>query len=359
MGARLPPAPPLPAASVRDITIHGDDLIVATHGRSFWILDDITPLRQMDAQAQNANVWLYQPATAIRIDNDFFPGTPLPPEEPVAKNPPDGAVLDYYLNAAAKQVTLEISDAGNKLVRRYTSNQRRQENRPPLPIAERWLPKPVVLENSAGAHRFVWDLRWSSSGTSEAEEDEGFGAPRGPRVIPGTYQVKLTVDGKPFTQDLKVEMDPRAKVTAGELEEQLRFGLEVFGEVHRARRTLAEIGAIKKRLAEMKQQLAGKNRGLQARLTGLETTIASIEKGSKSSMGLESASAGLSSALRVVESSDRTIPSQAIELYREADDGAKRRTAEWTQLKGKELVDLNHALVHAGVGAIQISQIEK
>ncbi|MDR3747876.1 MAG: hypothetical protein P4M04_06965 [Acidobacteriota bacterium] len=349
----------LPATSVRDITIHGDDLIVATHGRSFWILDNITPLRYMDMQTHDGNARLYQPATAIRIDNDGFLGSPMPPEEPAAKNPPDGAVLDYYLRSKAKLVTLEIFDAGNKLVRRYSSAQKRDEKRLPLPIAERWLPKPVLLENSAGAHRFVWDLSWSGSGASDAEEDEGFGAPRGPRVVPGTYHVKLTVDGSSFTQDFKVEMDPRAQVTAAHLKEQLRLGLEIFGKVRSARRMLAEIGAIKKRLGEVSQQLGSNNSELQARITNLESTISTIEKGSQPSMGLETATSGLSSALRVVQSSDRAIPAQSIELYQESDEAAKRSIAAWTQLKNGELTKLNQALSHAGMATIQISRIEQ
>jgi hypothetical protein len=139
----------LPVTSVRDITIHGDDLVIATYGRSFWILDDITLLRQVNPQA-GANSQLYKPPTAIRVDNDVFLGSPLPPEEPTAKNPPDGAIVDYYLPSAAKSVTLEIFDSNGKLVRRYIGGPAKEQPHPPMAIAERWLPKPVVLENAAG-----------------------------------------------------------------------------------------------------------------------------------------------------------------------------------------------------------------
>ena len=352
----------MPVTSIRDVTIHGDDLIVATHGRSFWILDNITPLRQMDAQAQSANVRLFQPGTAIRIDNDGFLGSPLPPEEPTAKNPADGAMIDYYLKSPAKEAKLEIFDANNRLVRRFSGGQKSEEKRPPLPIAERWLAKPVVLENAAGMHRFLWDLRWSSSGTDESEEEEGPGAPRGPRVTPGTYQIKLTVDGHTFTQNLKVVMDPRSQATKAELDEQLRLGLEMFGEARQARRTLAEIGTVKKRLADVKQQLAGKAPELLAQVTTAEAAIMTIEKGSKAAiatMGLDSASTGLASVLRVVEGGDRTVPSQALELYQEADQAAKARLAEWKKLKSTELVQLNDGLRKAGVTPIQVSQIER
>ena len=350
----------LPVASVRDITIHGDDLIVATHGRAFWILDDITPLRQIAAQPQGANVLLYQPATAIRIDNDVFLGSPLPPEEPAAKNPPDGAVLDYYLKSPAKRVTLEIYDSSRQLVRRYASGGKEQTY-PPLPIAPRWLPKPVVLENGAGMHRFVWDLRWSSSGSpEEIEEDEGYGAPRGPRVTPGIYQLRLTIDGDILMQNLKIEIDPRSSATSVELDEQLRLGLEIFGEVRRSRRAVTEISAVKKHLDEVQQKIVGHQPELLKQVTELQAAIAKIEKGSgPAMMGLEAANTGLASALRVVEGGDRTTPSQAVELYHQSDEAAKAPIAEWTKLKSNELPRLNNTLQKGGVAPIQISQIER
>jgi photosystem II stability/assembly factor-like uncharacterized protein len=349
----------LPVSSIRDLTIHGDDLIVATHGRAFWVLDNIAPLRQIASQPKSANVRLYQPATAIRIDNDVFLGSPLPPEEPAAKNPPDGAVLDYYLKSPAKQVKLEIYDPGGKLVRRFASGAKAQTY-PPLPIAPRWLPKSVVLENGAGMHRFVWDLRWSSSGSpEEIEEDEGYGAPHGPRVTLGIYQLKLVVDGDILTQNLKVQMDPRSSVTSTELDEQLRLGLEIFGEVRRSRRAAVEINAVKKRLDEVQQKLGGHQTELLKQVTALQAAITKIEKGSgPSMMGLDAANSGLASALRVVESGDRTAPSQAIEVYKQSDEAAKARIAEWAKLKSTELPRLNSALQKGGLSPIQISQIE-
>jgi photosystem II stability/assembly factor-like uncharacterized protein len=350
----------LPVASIRDITIHGDDLIVATHGRAFWILDDITPLRQIASQPQSGIVRLYQPATAIRVDNDVFLGSPLPPEEPAAKNPPDGAVLDYYLKSPAKQVTLEIYDPSGKLVRRF-ANGAKQPTYPPLPIAPRWLPKPAAPENAAGMHRLVWDLRWSNSGSpEEIEEDEGYRAPQGPRVTSGIYQIKLIVDGDNFTQNLKVEMDPRSSATSSEVAEQLRLGLEIFGEVHRSRKATAEISAVKKRLEQVQQKLGGHQPELLKQVSELQASIAKIEKGSgPSMMGLDAANSGLASALRVVESGDRTAPSQAIEVYKQSDEAAKARIAEWAKLKSTELPRLNNALQKGGISPIQISQIER
>ncbi len=350
----------LPVTSIRDITIHGNDLIVATYGRSFWIMDDITPLRQIEAQNQARSARLYKPAAAIRIDNDVFLGTPLPPEEPTAKNPPDGAIVDYYLPSPAKSVTLEVYDPTGKLVRRYASGTRKEIAHPPLAIAERWIAKPVVLENAAGAHRFVWDLRWASAGANaELEEEDGRAAPRGPRAVPGDYQLKLNIDGASFTQPLNVAMDPRSQATAAELNEQLRVGLEIFGEVGNSRKALAEIAAVKKRLNEVETQSLKQHPELLSQVTSVQSAIGKIEKGERplpgSIVGLESANTGLAAALRVVESSDRAIPSQAIELYRQADQVAKAQLSEWRNLKNTQLPAVNQALQKAGVPAIPIA----
>ncbi len=111
----------LPMTSVRDLTIHGDDLVIATFGRSFWILDNITPLRQAQEVRRASGPWLYRPATAVRVDNDPFYGTPLPPEEPAAENPPNGAMIDYFLPSSASTVRLEVFDAQQNLVRQFSS----------------------------------------------------------------------------------------------------------------------------------------------------------------------------------------------------------------------------------------------
>jgi photosystem II stability/assembly factor-like uncharacterized protein len=352
----------LPVTSVRDITIHDDDLAIATYGRSFWILDDITSLRQMST-ASASSARLYQPAKAVRIDNDVFLGSPLPPEEPVAKNPPDGAIIDYYLTTTAKSVTLDILDSNGKMVRHFSSNQKKEQPHPPIAIAERWIPKPILLEATSGSHRFVWDLRWGSSGANaEIEEEEGFGSPRGPRVVPGTYQVKLSIDGNTLTQPLMVAMDPRAQVTATELNDQQRVGLQIFDEVREARKALAEIGAVKKHISELPAQSLAKHQEALAALTNLNAQIERIQRGDRpvpgTISGLDSASTGLSAALRVVEGSNRAVPSQAMDLYAEANRAAKVGIADWTRVKTDQLTKLNQLLQQSGLAPIQISELE-
>ncbi len=351
----------LPVTSVRDLLVHGDDLIAATHGRGFWILDDFTALRQTSAAPQSAPV-LYRPAKATRVDNDGFQGTPLPPEEPAAKNPPDGAILDYVLASDAHDVKLEIVAADGKVVRRFSNAARPAPKTPPIPIAPRWLPKPQLLGSTAGMHRFVWDLRWGSSGSGDDDDYGGFGAPRGPRAVPGTYQVRLTADGTTVSQPLEVAMDPRSSATAKELDEQLRVGRQIFEQARLTRKALAEMTAVRSSLAEATKAAAA-NPALLSQISAVEKSIAGIESGGREagapSMGLSAANTGLMASLRVVGSSDRTIPSQAMDVFRQSNAAAESRLAEWTALKQGDLARLNRALEAAGVKPIAIAEIEQ
>jgi photosystem II stability/assembly factor-like uncharacterized protein len=358
----------LPVTGVRDLTIHGDDLVAATFGRSFWILDNITPLRQAPEAKRYVGPWFYSPATAIRMDHDSFSGTPLPPEEPTAENPPNGAMLDYFLPSAASTVQLEIFDAQQNLVRRFSAGNRPAGEQDqgtwkhqPLPVAERWFPKPEVLEKTPGLHRFVWNLTWSSTGGPEAEEGFEYRAPSGPKAVPGTYQVRLTVDGKTQTQSLKVVMDPRSPATSEILAEQLRLGRQIFGESIEARRALAEIGSVQKQLADIRQKISPQDTQLKPALIEASSAIGKIlsNKVPGEAPGLQDAYNGLATALRVVENGDRAVPSQAIAVYQESSPQVKARIAEWVQFKQTRLVQLNQQLREAKLAPIAIAEIEQ
>jgi hypothetical protein len=352
----------LPATSVPDLVVHGDDLVIATHGRSFWILDNITPLRQaLEARRANAS-WLYRPATAIRVDSDSFSGTPIPPEEPTAENPPNGAMIDYFLPTAASSVQLEIFDAQQKLVRRFSADDHSFEKmtakRKLLPIAERWFPQPRVLTKTAGMHRFVWDLTWSdfASATSEGDSEGDFSAPK---VVPGIYQARLTVDGRALSQTFKVVMDPRSSATPELQAQQFQLARQIFSEARETSRAMSEIGSVQKQLAEL-QQKPGTNAPdseLKASIEQAQSAIAKILSGNdheKDKPGLQEAFAGLTSALRVVEGGDRAIPSQALAVYKESSPQAKARIAEWNQFKQTLLPQLNEKLRQENLGPVAI-----
>jgi photosystem II stability/assembly factor-like uncharacterized protein len=353
----------LPVTSVRDLAIHGDDLVAATHGRSFWILDDITPLRQaFDADNDHA-FWLYHPARAFRIDNDSFPGTPLPPEEPTAENPAAGAIIDYFLKSSATTVSLEVIDALQAPVHRFSSEDKHPESRPPLPIAERWFPKPEVLETNPGMHRFVWDLSWSSSGGPSVDEESEYSNPKGPKVVPGLYTVKLTVDGKVQTQPLQVVMDPRSPATPETLHQQLQIGQQIFAETGEARRALAEIASLRKHLADLEQKVGENNSAIKSELVDAQTEISKIETkpgaAPGQTSGLQDAFADMASALRVVEGGDRAVPAQAIAVYNESDQRVKAGIAEWNEFKTIKLRRLNQKLSEANLAPVAISEIEQ
>jgi len=347
----------LPVTSVRDLVIHGNDLVIATHGRSFWILDNITPLRQA-TDVHNDSVWLYRPATALRVDNVGFIGTPLPPEEPTAENPPNGAMIDYFLDQPAGHVKLEIFDALRELVKSFSSDALPEAHRPPVPIAERWLTKPQALDKSVGMHRFVWNLAWGVELVDSGEEEE-YAAPRGPRAAPGAYEVRLTVDGKTLTQPLRIVMDPRSTATAQDLAQQVRLGRQIFGEALGSRKALSAIRAVQKQVSDLEPKLGEHTDVKESADFASAELQAILSDTSSGEMGLEKASSGLAAALRVVESSDRPIPAQALEVYRESSISAKRALDEWKKFKTNLLPRLNQKLQSANLRTIVIAEIEK
>ena len=205
----------LPPVSMRDLVIHDDDLIVGTHGRGFWVLDDITPLRQLSDEVIRARAYLFRPADAYNIPQSSENGTPQPRDEPLADNPPYGAMIDYYLKSASSgPVVLEILDPSGASIRKYSSEDKQPPVNPDaIDIPASWVRPPQSVPTTAGMHRWIWDLRPTPPPDRTARPGGGgniFG-PRVPTVLPGIYTVKLTVDGKSYTQPLSVKSDPRAK----------------------------------------------------------------------------------------------------------------------------------------------------
>ena len=224
----------LPATSMRDLTVHGDDLVVATHGRSFWILDDLTPLRQMAASIASSPVFLYKPQVTYRFRHDRYQQTPFPPEVPAGQNPPDGAIIDYYLGSATSGVAqLDILDSHGALVRRYRST-----DQPPLfldqiVVPNYWIREPSVPSASTGMHRFVWDLRYerpdaiNHSYSFSAVPHDTQAEPLGATVPPGRYTVRLTVAGRSVSQQLTVVPDPRLTTTPAGYADQLALEQQI------------------------------------------------------------------------------------------------------------------------------------
>jgi hypothetical protein len=206
----------LPPASVRDLIIHNDDLIVGTHGRGFWVIDNMTPLRQSTTDVAKSNAYLFQPASTYLLTAGSDNGTPMPRDEPLAENPPFGAMIDYYLKAnTSGPLTIEILDPAGEVIRKYSSEDKPTPVNPDtLNIPAFWVRTPEPLSTAAGMHRWIWDLRPTPPPrpAGGGGGGGGFGGRGGAAlVLPGTYTVRMTVGGKSYTQPLLVKMDPRTK----------------------------------------------------------------------------------------------------------------------------------------------------
>ncbi len=270
----------MPATSIRDLVIHNDDLVVGTHGRGFWILDDISPLRQLTGDAMGSKPVLFRPQVAYRVRRNMATDTPLPPEEPAGKNPPDGAILYYNLPAAAKVVTLEILDDKNDLVRRYSSTDKPPVvNARELSVPTYWIRPPQILSPEAGAHRFIWDMFYTP-----LQEPRNYPIsaifmdtppePHGPAVAPGTYSVRLTVDGQSFLQPLTVKMDPRVPATPAELKQQTTLSMQCYKGVLAARAMQQRLTKVR---ADLKAAQATAAKGpLAEALAALDSKAAAI-----------------------------------------------------------------------------------
>jgi hypothetical protein len=240
----------MPAISVRDIQVKDDasclcsDLVAGTHGRGFWILDDVTPLRQAAEAAAASAAYLFKPATGIRIRFGTNDPTPWPPELLAGENPPPGAIVDYYLPAAAGDVKLEFLNAQGKVVRTYSSSDpvrspdpatdpdaynklcQQTPSAPDCSLPLYWPAPPQVLKTTAGMHRFTWDMHYDpiaggggggrgggGGGANGAVPHRTYPGVNSPWVAPGVYSVRLTVNGQSLTQPITIAMDPRVKIT--------------------------------------------------------------------------------------------------------------------------------------------------
>ena len=215
----------MPATSIRDLVIKDDDIVIGTHGRSFWILDNITPLRQVQSATAVHDVVMFKPQKAMRIRWNMNTDTPLPPEEPAGKNPPDGAAIDIALKTEIKTpLVLEILDQNNKLVRKISSTDTSYAI-PPLNIPLYWVRPQQMLSSKAGGQRFLWDMRYEPlnepvSYPMTAVKNNTAPEATAPWVMPGRYKIKLTANGQTTEQSLEIVMDPRVKTSVKDLQRQ-------------------------------------------------------------------------------------------------------------------------------------------
>ncbi len=349
----------LPVTSVRDIKVHADDLVLATHGRGIWIMDDISALRQMTAVHPGA-VTLFKPAPAIRLRPAGFTGTPFPKDEPMAANPPDGAYIDYILPPdTVGPVTVTIRDAQGRLVRRYSSAEQVPPPNPStLQFAPEWVPAPMIPSARPGMHRLVWDLHYArlvAPGT-EGPQHAGVWAP------PGRYSVVLTVNGETYRQPLLVQPDPRVKVSPAALVAQFHLARQV----ERAQLRASMAGAAAVKLLDV----------LDLRLIGggpMHAAVAAIYAKTRSLSGewpfpqhraqfgagpprnvrsLAMLSADLSRLQRAVDGADAAPSPDALAAYRLLSQQLAGTLAKWRRLQQVDLPRVNAQLKAAGEAAV-------
>jgi photosystem II stability/assembly factor-like uncharacterized protein len=356
----------LPHTSMRDLWIHDSDLIVATHGRSFWILDDIAPLREASGSFANA-VHLFAPAPAYRIRRDTNSDTPLPPDEPAAANPPDGAILDYFLPSSASTVTLEILDSQNHVVRRFSNTDKPDATEEELQkqlIPLYWLRKPEKLSTDAGMHRWVWDLHYPAP--NSMRHDYPIAAiphdtpryPLGPTVLPGTYTVRLTVDGKTSTAQVTVKMDPRTKTSSAGLQKKFQAETHMAAIVNESSQALAQGGSIREQLEKLTAQ--GNPQSKDA-IESFEKKLAAVLGGAGGSSAAASEQITLgrlngeaSTLYGEVWQADAEPTASQMETIAAAEHNGTDVLQRWNQLKSSDLPTLNHTLREANISEIQL-----
>ena len=257
----------LPRTSMRDLWIHDNDLIVGTHGRSFWILDDISRLRQFTPEVISKNTNLFKPSVAYRVKRSTYPDTGFQPDEPLAKNPPDGAVIDYSLGQAAKEpVTLEILDAAGKLVRRFSSTDKPDPS--PAQLEKQYVPLYWMRESktpgtSEGAHRWVWDLHYPAPISTQHEypiaavPHDTPRNPQGPTAQPGQYTVKLTANGQTSTAPLTVKLDPRVKTPLPALQQKFALETRLANALSPSSQSVLEAESLREQIKKLMPQATG------------------------------------------------------------------------------------------------------
>ena len=365
----------LPASPVTDFSIHGDDLVASTFGRGLWVLDDITPLREIDPGVANAPVHFFKPQNALRIRWDNLQETPLSPEFPASPNPPDGAVLDYFLKSAATgEVTLDILDSKGTRIRHYSSQPPSAEimagNAP-----DYWFAPAPILETSPGLHRFVWDLReqdpltltygyfggkldyieytlpdHSVPGNTPRQQ------PPGPLVVPGIYQVVLRVEGKEYRQSLQVALDPRVRTSTEDLDAQAKLARQIVAAMAASFATYGEFSALQSALAGRAAQLNGKpdSAELLESITKLQKAATNLGEGTREAAGIGPENRDLSRYLVMVESADIAPATSAQSAVHDACAALQRNLYAWQKFISTDAAQLNAKLQSAHIATISL-----
>jgi photosystem II stability/assembly factor-like uncharacterized protein len=351
----------LPHTSMRDLLVKDNDLIVATHGRSFWILDDISVLRQISAEVERADAHLFTTGVAYRVRRDTNTDTPIPPDEPAGENPPDGAVIDYYLGTESTQpVTLEILDSQGKLVRKYSSSDQPEQSQEELAkqlIPVYWLMPFKKLSAGKGMHRWIWDLRFPTPISTEHEYPSAAVAhrtpryPLGPLVAPGQYSARLTAGGQVYTANFTVKMDPRVKTSQAELQRTLDLETHLAAALTQSSQAVLQAQSLREQI----KTTAGSD-ALKASAQALDAEISSVLDGPKETSdsgsqvpSLSKTNSNLISLYKEIEKTDAAPTAAQSEAVNKTDGDLNPLLKRWSEIKDKAMRDFNLQLKASGL----------
>jgi len=349
----------LPVSPVRDLVIKDNDVVIGTHGRSFWILDDISPLRELTAGTTGEQTHLFRPAAAFRLRKNLSRDTPLPPETPAGKNPPSGAIIYYSLKSvAAGEVTIEILDASGKQVQRASSNGPASKVDDTQPFPTYWFKPSVPITRNTGLNRFVWNLRYErplvlrpSYSIAAAYGEDAIMSPEGPLALPGKYQVRLTVGGRSYTAPLELKMDPRVPFSAAALEQQLALQKQIMNGLSQSLGLIRELREVRRQLNDLRSKMES-----DPSLTQLTETVKVFDTASSTLLGgpqqfppspEPTASAlhnGFVSLLVSLDGADTAPTAEASATFQTYSRLLTEQMKKWAGLKAKELNELNTQL---------------
>ncbi|MEP6603104.1 MAG: glycosyl hydrolase [Spartobacteria bacterium] len=351
----------LPISPVHDLLVKDDDLVVATHGRSFWVLDNLTPLRQLNGQLASTDAILYQPQTALLLN---YP-TEFDKRQPVGANPPAGAMLDYYFKTAPKdEVTLDILDGQGKLVRHLSSKEKKENDQPP-----EWpdrVEAPKTIPAAEGMNRFAWDLRHDDPVQTPGSFYSGEG-PRGPKALPGDYQIKLTVAGKTQTAPLKLAMDPRLKDAEAGTQKQFELVLQVRDRISQLHTAINEIRDVKTQIKSLHAKFGEDPRVKPALDTADELTkkMSAVEEeliqvNMKSSEGNlvfpNKLNERFDTFSHVVDGANAAPTNSQYEVFKMLSGQLDEQIAKWTQIKTDEVPKIAAAIKQLDLPALSIKE---
>ncbi len=351
----------LPQSPIHDLVVKDDDLVVATHGRSFWVLDNLTPLRQLNAQSASSDMLLYQPQTAVRL---HYPEE-IDKRQPAGDNPPMGAMIDYYFKSAPKdEVTLDILDAQGKLVRHLSSKEKKENEQPP-----EWpdrVEAPKTIPANEGMNRFAWDLRYNEPVQIPGAFYSSNG-PRGALALPGDYQVKLTANGKTQTAPLHLVIDPRTKDHEGELAKQFELSTQANARISDLHQAVNEIREIKSQIkalhskfgdnAKVKPALDAAD-AMEHKMSEAEQQLIQVNmKGSEGNLAFPNMlNEAFDSFSRSVDAGDREPTKPQMDVFALLSGRLDEQLKKWNTIKQDDLPKVTALIKEADLPALIVKE---